>query len=247
VVSALEITAARLGWSDSAAVLHDVRLAIAPGERVAIVGGNGAGKTTLLRAMAGLGRLQGGHLTIRGHAVKSAGDAVSAGLGLLFQNPDDQLFGATAIDDAAFGPRNQGLPDHEAIGHARAALAEVGATHLADRPIETLSFGEKKRVGLAGVLAMRPEVLLLDEPTAGLDPAGERALVRLLLSLGRTLVIATHAMDLLPWLATRVVVLGGGRVVADGPATEVLGEEHLLERASLRAPFPTRDWWIRTS
>jgi cobalt/nickel transport system ATP-binding protein len=246
-VSAIEIEAARVGWADSAPVLNDVRLSIAPGERVAIVGGNGAGKTTLLRTMAGLGRLHGGRVKVGGRAVKSARDAVAAGLGLLFQNPDDQLFGATALEDAAFGPRNQRLPEHDALAHARAALAEVGATHLAERAIETLSFGEKKRVGLAGVLAMRPEVLLLDEPTAGLDPASERALVHLLLSLGRTLVIATHAMDLLPHLATRVVVLGHGRLIADGPTAQVLAQPDVLERAGLRAPFATRDWWSHTS
>ena len=218
-------------------VLRGLALAIERGERVAVVGGNGAGKTTLLKALMGLIPVDG-TLSVAGRRIRRAEDAVAAGVGLVFQDPDDQLFGATVAEDVRFGPRNQRL-DARAVGRrADAALAAVGLAALADRPLEELSFGEKKRACLAGVLAMRPSLMLLDEPTAGLDPAGEEALVELLGALEATLVIATHAVDLVPRMCRRAIVLGRGGVVADGPIGEVFARVDELRACNLRAPRP---------
>ncbi|MDB4966498.1 MAG: cbiO [Myxococcales bacterium] len=217
-------------------VLRDLALRIRQGERVAVVGGNGAGKTTLLRALMGLQPVDG-TLTVAGRPIRRAEDAVEAGLGLVFQNPDDQLFGATVGEDVRFGPRNQTLDPPHVDRRAAAALEQLGIAALADRPIEELSFGEKKRACLAGVLAMHPRVLLLDEPTAGLDPRGEAALVALLGALDATLIVATHAVDVVPRLCDRVLVLSGGTVAADGSCAEIFGRAELLRAASLRAPY----------
>ncbi len=238
-LSALAIHAEAVGPPGVSPVLRDVALEVAPGERVAVLGGNGTGKTTLLKAAVGLVPARGA-VAVNGREVRSARDAVAAGAGLLFQNPSDQLFGTTPLDDAAYGPLNQGLPPAAARDRALAALGHTGLAHLAERRVETLSFGEKKRAGLAGVLAMEPSLLLLDEPTAGIDPAGEIALVELLRSAaarGAALVVATHAVDLVPRFAERVVLLGEGRILADGPPRDVFGDERLLARASVRPPW----------
>ena len=216
-------------------VLSRLRLRIGAGERVALVGGNGAGKTTLLRALMGLQPVDGS-VTIDGRAIRRAEDAVAAGAGIVFQNPDDQLFGASVAEDVRFGPANQRLGDAECDRRVAAALAQLGLAALAARPIEELSFGEKKRACLAGVLAMRPRLLLLDEPTAGLDPAGEETLVELLAAVDATLVVATHAVDLVPRLCARTIVLGRGGVVADGPTADVLARADELRACNLRPP-----------
>ena len=216
-------------------VLRGLSLRVAHGERVALVGGNGAGKTTLLRALMGLQPVDG-TLTVGGTRIRRAEEAVAAGVGLVFQNPDDQLFAATVAEDVRFGPRNQRLSPAAIDAHADAALAALGIAALAARPIEELSFGEKKRACLPGVLAMRPRVLLLDEPTAGLDPAGEAALVALLARVDATLIVATHAVDIVPRLCTRVIVLGHGRVVADGATGDVFARADELRACNLRPP-----------
>lgn len=216
-------------------VLRDLALRVGAGERVAVVGGNGAGKTTLLRALMGLIAVDGA-VTIGGRSIARVEDAVDAGVGLVFQNPDDQLFGATVGEDVRFGPRNQRLDEAEVARRSDAALAELGLAALAPRPIEELSFGEKKRACLAGVLAMRPSLLLLDEPTAGLDPAGEESLVATLAAIDATMIIATHAVDLVPRLCDRVVVLGRGTIVADGPTRQVFARADELRACNLRPP-----------
>ena len=178
-----------------------------------------------------------GTLTIDERPIARAEDAVAAGVGLVFQNPDDQLFGATVGEDVRFGPRNQRLDEGEVGRRSDEALLGMGIAHLAARPIEELSFGEKKRACLAGVLAMRPKLLLLDEPTAGLDPLGELGLLTLLAGLDATLVVATHAVDLVPRLCNRVIVLACGRIVADGPPRAVFDQSDALRAANLRAPW----------
>jgi len=220
-------------------ILRDLTLRIGQGERVAVVGANGAGKTTLLKALVGLLPVDG-EVRVDGARVGNPREAVGAGLALLFQNPDDQLFAATVAEDVAFGPRNQGLDEDEVARRTHDALDRLGLRALADRAVDTLSFGEKRRACLAGLLAMRPRALLLDEPTAGLDPAGEQELLRHLAELhraGATLVCATHAMDLVPQQADRVLVLDGGAVAADGSPRTILGSTALLQRARLRAPI----------
>jgi len=217
-------------------VLRGLQLRVDAGERVAVVGGNGAGKTTLLRALMGLQPVDG-TLEVSGRRVARAEDAVAAGVALVFQNPDDQLFGTTVAEDVRFGPRNQRLDEAEAGRRADAALAELGIAHLAERPIEELSFGEKKRACLAGVLAMRPRVLLLDEPTAGLDPLAEEALVALLGRIATTSIVATHAVDLVPRLCDRVLVLAREGIVADGTPRAVFARADELRAANLRPPW----------
>jgi energy-coupling factor transporter ATP-binding protein EcfA2 len=229
----IELRAKKIAYG-AREVLRDLALAFQPGERAAVVGASGAGKTTLLRSLCGLARVDS--LRVFGREVRRAADAPAAGVALVFQDPDDQLFAATVVEDVAFGPRNQRLDEREAIERADHALAALAIPQLRDRPIGELSFGEKKRVCLAGALAMRPKLLLLDEPTAGLDPLAEEELVALLASLDVTLVIATHAIDLVPELAARVLVLDGGAVALDGPAREVLSRGEELRRARLRAP-----------
>jgi cobalt/nickel transport system ATP-binding protein len=170
---------------------------------------------------------------------------VAAGLGLLVQDPDDQLLGTRLAEDTAIGPTNLGCSPEERDRRVREALAAVGLTQLAEREVETLSLGERKRAALAGVLAMQPQLLLLDEPTAGLDPDAERAVCALLCTereQGRTLLVATHAVDLVPYFATRVIVLAEGRVLADGSCREVLTQPELLARAHLRRPWPAELW-----
>lgn len=240
---ALQLGLERLGYPNAPAALTDVQLEVWPGERVAVIGGNGTGKTALLKTSIGLLPAPRGGVHVFGHPIGgSAAEAVRAGAGLVFQNPDDQLFGATVLTDVLTGPRNQGLSPEEAGLRARAALRCAGIAHLGGRRIETLSFGERKRACLAGVLAMRPALLLLDEPTAGLDPVGELAFVDLLRDLaepeGVAVVAATHAVDLVPLFADRLVLLGEGRILADGPPDEVFGQTASLAAARVRAPAP---------
>jgi cobalt/nickel transport system ATP-binding protein len=245
-IPALAVDCPSLGYPGKAA-LSNVRFTIRAGERVALLGGNGTGKTALLKTIVGLLNMPGSTIQIAGRTVTgSPARAVSAGVGLVFQNPDDQLFGATVREDALFGPQNQGHSPEESASRVARSLADLGIVELAERPIEALSFGERKRACLAGVLAMQPSLLLLDEPTAGLDPRGELAFVALLDRLtgeGRgTLLFATHAVDLVPLFAERVILLGGGRIVADGPPREVFRQTELLRAAHVRAPWVAELW-----
>jgi cobalt/nickel transport system ATP-binding protein len=247
---ALSVACPRVGYSGSVA-LSGVDFTIRRGERVALLGGNGTGKTALLRTIVGLLPAPDGDVRIVGQSVTGApARAVAAGAGLVFQNPDDQLFGASVREDALFGPRNQGHSAAESDARVARSLDELGIAHLAERPIEALSFGEKKRACLAGVLAMQPRLLLLDEPTAGLDPAGELSFVALMERLtgaGRaTLLFATHAVDLVPLFAERVILLAGGRIAADGPTREVFGQAELLRAARVRAPW-VAELWLKVS
>ncbi len=236
---ALEVDANGLGYPGAPTALSQVRLRVMAGERVALLGGNGCGKTTLLKTMVGLLRPRTGSVRIFGTAIAAPSEAVQAGAGLVLQNPDDQLFGATVLEDAVFGPANQGASPVEARASALAALADTGIAHLADRPVEALSFGEKKRVAVAGILAMRPKLVLLDEPTAGLDAPGEADMLAALAALsarGATVITATHAVDLVPAFAARAIVLGAGGILADRPVPAVFEDRALLARAHLRAP-----------
>ena len=244
-MSALELVAPEIAYGHGAPVLSAVALRVGVGEVVAVLGGNGAGKTALLRWIAGLLPRRGGSCRIGGVEVRSARQAVAQSVGLVVQDPNDQLLGATVREDVELGPRNLGLLPTERGERVERALAAVGISALAEREIETLSLGERKRASLAGVLAMAPRVLLLDEPTAGLDPEGERALcetLRALAASGITQIVATHAIDLVPRFASRALVLAEGRVLADGACEDVLLRNDLLERARLRRPWPVELW-----
>lgn len=212
------------------------------GEFVAMLASNGSGKTTLLEILAGLLKPQKGQVFINDKNIRSyKASELYQQVGIVLQNPSDQLFAATVRDDIAFGPHNLGLSEQEVSARVEEALHWVGAERLAGRTIHQLSFGEQKRVCVAGVLAMKPAILILDEPTAGLDPAGESLMMRLLNRLNRenhmTMIMATHSVDLLPLFADRLYVLKNGAVVGTGTPDHVFSDHRLVNGASLRLPY----------
>jgi cobalt/nickel transport system ATP-binding protein len=235
-------TGVRFAWSAQCVALDRIDFRVADGEFVALLASNGSGKTTLMKVLAGLLAPQQGEVVLDGRPVRAWSDAERfRRLGLVLQDPDDQLFGATVAEDVAAGPRNLDLPEDEVQRLVAGSLDAVGAGHLAGRAIHHLSFGERKRVCLAGILAMGPRLLICDEPTAGLDPQGEAAMLRLLHRVnreqGRAILLATHTVDLLPLFADRIVVLNRGRVLMDGPPAEIFAEPEILARAGLRLPW----------
>ncbi|KPK62177.1 MAG: cobalt ABC transporter ATP-binding protein [Planctomycetes bacterium SM23_32] len=224
-------------YPDGTEALRSVSLSVAPGERVALVGPNGAGKSTLLLHLNGL--LHGaGRVTVCGIPVDDGRlEEVRLKVGLVFQDPDDQLFMPTVFDDVAFGPLNMDLDRPDVERRVAEALNKVDMSYAAERPSHHLSFGERKRVCVATVLAMSPEVLALDEPTTNLDPRHRRQLIELLAGFKLTMVVATHDLDAVLDLCDRVVLLDGGRVAADGPAERVLTDRELLSAHGLELPL----------
>jgi cobalt/nickel transport system permease protein len=225
--SLLEIKDLSFTYPDGSPALRGISLAIAAGERVALVGANGAGKSTLLLHLNGI--IESAAVTVSGlPATRANLKAIRQKVGLVFQNPDDQLFCATVAEDVAFGPRNLRLAESEIAERVRESLREVGLQGFERRSAFHLSVGEKKRAALATVLAMRPDVIVLDEPTGELDPRGRRELAALLRRIGRTQIVATHDFELARELCSRVVVLDKGTLVADGTVADVLGDHTLL-------------------
>lgn len=222
--------------------LESINLDIQRGEQVALLGANGSGKSTLLKLLNGIYGPTSGTMRALGRDIA----AVAAGedafrfhreVGLVFQDPDIQLFSATVFDDVAFGPLQLGLSPAEVKAVCDEALRQMEITHLADRAPFELSGGEKKRAAIASVLSLRPDVLLLDEPTAALDPRTKWVLVNLIRRLGeagKTIITATHELEIVPVIAQRVIVIGEERtILADGPAAEILADHALLIRANL--------------
>lgn len=232
---AIRATRLRHVYPDGRAALAGVSFAVRAGERVALVGPNGAGKTSLFLRLCGVLPGKPGEAAVTGldPADPVHRRQLPAAVGVVFQNPDDQLFSATVLEDVMFGPLNLGATPAEARGRAEEALKQVGLAGAGDRPPHKLSGGEKRRAALAGVLAMRPAVLLLDEPSMFLDPRGRRDLIGLLDRLSGTLVIATHDLDLVADLCPRVLVLDTGEVVADGPTPQVFADVALMARHGL--------------
>lgn len=227
--STVEITGLSFAYPDGRLALQDVTLHVKAGEKVALLGPNGAGKSTLLLHLNGLLRPQTGTLRVCGLPVREENlQLVRAAVGMVFQDPNDQLFCPTVFEDVAFGPLYQGLPEREVRARVAAALAAVGMTGFEARPGYRLSLGEKKRLALATVLSMRPEILALDEPSAGLDPRARRNLICLLQDVHLTMLIATHDLQLVRALCSRVFILDAGRNVAEGSVT-------LLDDAALLA------------
>jgi cobalt/nickel transport system ATP-binding protein len=205
---------------------------------VGVIGSNGAGKSTLLLHLNGVLKATAGEVRIDDMPVCKANLAeVRRKLGLVFQDPDDQLFMPTVFDDVAFGPINMGLSGAELKTQVDRALTTVGALHLANRPPYRLSGGEKRTVAIAGVLAMSPTILVMDEPSAGLDPKARRRLIGLLKGFAHTQIIATHDLDLVLDLCTRVLVMREGRVEADGLPEAIFADVDLLERCHLELPL----------
>jgi len=232
----IEIEQLSFAYPDGHPALEGVSLKIAPCEKVALVGPNGAGKSTLILHLNGI--LQGdGLVQVCSLPVeKNNLSRIRGMVGLVFQNPDDQLFSPTVYDDVAFGPLYQGLLEAEVRQRVLAALAAVQMGEYVGRVSHHLSMGEKKRIAIATVLSMQPEVLVLDEPTAGLDPRARRGLIRLLDELPLTMLVSTHDLHMVKELFTRMVIMDHGRVVADGPTVDLLEDEALLKVHGLEKP-----------
>jgi cobalt/nickel transport system ATP-binding protein len=223
-------------YPDGTPALRGIELTVRAGERVALVGPNGAGKSTLLLHLNGM--LRGhGEVAVCGVPVTDKTlRRVRALVGLVFQNPDDQLFSPTVAEDVAYGPLYMGLPKDEIRERVTRALAAVEMSGFEDRMPHHLSIGQKKRIALATVLSMDPAVLALDEPSAGLDPRARRTLVHLLNTLPQTLIASTHDMRLVREVFDRMVIMEEGRILADAPAADLLADVDLLERHGLEAP-----------
>jgi cobalt/nickel transport system ATP-binding protein len=233
----IEIESLTFSYPDGHEALSDVSLVIKPCEKVALVGPNGAGKSTLILHMNGI--LSGsGSVQVCGMKVgKETLGRVRAMVGLVFQSPDDQLFSPRVYDDVAYGPLYQGLPMQTVQERVEESLAAVAMSGYAQRISHHLSMGEKKRIAIATVLSMKPEVLVLDEPTAGLDPRARRSLINLLDELPLTMLVSTHDMPLVKDLFPRMVILDQGRIVADGPTNVLMEDRELLDAHGLERPF----------
>jgi len=241
----------KVGYSyeDGTRALADIDLDIAPGERVSLVGPNGAGKSTLLHILDSLYLPTEGEIDVDGIRVtKKTAPQATLRAGLLFQDPDDQIFMPRVWDDVAFGPINMGLGEDEVRGRVDRALSLAGVSEYADRVPHHLSFGEKKRIAIAGLLAMDPHIFLLDEPTANLDPVGRRALVNVLQSLDKSMVLATHDLSVAFELTKRVVVLKR-TILYDGDFRGLMARPDVLSEANLELPSLVRlleAWGERT-
>ncbi|MFD6248818.1 ATP-binding cassette domain-containing protein [Streptomyces roseolus] len=238
----VELAGAGFAYEDGPAVLTDVGFAVHEGRAVALLGRNGGGKTTLLRLLSGGLRCGSGALLLDGAEVaydRKGLTRLRTSVQLVVQDPDDQLFAASVAQDVSFGPMNLGLPEDEVRLRVAEALEALDITALADRPTHLLSYGQRKRAAIAGAVAMRPRVLIMDEPTAGLDPHGQERLLETLGRLraaGTTVVMATHDVDLaLRWADEAAVLSPAG--LRTGPAAELLADEALLDAARLRRPW----------
>lgn len=226
-------------YPDGTWALKGINLAAGRGEFIGILGGNGSGKTTLLKILNGLLKPSRGEVFLEGENIKSINrDTLFTKMCTMFQNPDDQLFSPTVRQDVAFGPGNMGLDKGAVQQRVECALSCVGMREYADKTIQALSYGQKKRACLAGVLAMKPEIILLDEPTASLDPMGVSSIMHLLKDLnvtqGVTMVMSTHSVDLVPLFIDRAIVLNKGKTVKVGPPKEVFSDTQTLRSAGLR-------------
>lgn len=223
----------RFSYPDGTSALRGVDLDVPPGESIGLIGPNGAGKSTLLLHLNGI-LLGDGEVQILGTPVNEKNlIEVRRKVGFVFQNPDDQLFMPTVFDDVAFGPLNLGLSPAEVGSRVSLALEKVGLSQFEDRSPHHLSYGEKKRVSLATVLSMEPDILILDEPTGGLDPRGRRELIHLISELSGTKIIASHDLGMIRDLCRRVIFLNQGEIVSDGDTRTILENSSLLEANGL--------------
>lgn len=230
---AIQVEHLSFSYPNGNPALTDISLILQSGEKAALVGANGAGKSTLLLHLNGIYRGQG-EIRIAGLELKPKTlPQIRAKVGLVFQNPDDQLFSNSVYEDVAFGPLYQGLPGEVIRERVGAALAAVQMEGFAERSPYHLSSGEKKRIAIATVLAMEPQILVFDEPTAGLDPRARRELIALLRTLPQTLLVATHDLALVHDLLPRTILMEKGRIVADGFSGDILENQALLEAHGL--------------
>lgn len=233
----LEVRDLTYAYSDGTEALKGISFRVEHGEAVGLVGANGAGKSTMLLALCGLILPGTGTINVGGTLLskKTVGE-VRRRIGFVFQDSEDQLFMPTVFDDVAFGPLNQGLSEAEVRLRVADSLQRVGAVHLSDRPTHRLSGGEKRAVAIATVLAMLPDILIMDEPGSGLDPYGRRLLMELLRDFRHTRLIATHDLDMILEICPRTIVLHEGQIAADGPTRDVFSRTAMLERCRLEPP-----------
>jgi cobalt/nickel transport system ATP-binding protein len=229
-------------YPDGTKALEKVNFDVEEGKIVALLGPNGAGKSTLFLHFNGILRPSIGTIVIDGEPVnynKKDLMRIRQKVGIVFQNPDDQLFAPTVLEDVAFGPMNMGLSKEEVEDRVKEALVRVGMEGFEKKPPHHLSGGQKKRVAIAGILAMKPKIMVLDEPTSGLDPKGASQILRLLYKLnkeGITIVISTHDVDLVPLYASKVYIISEGKIIKKGTAPEVFEDVKTIRGANLRLP-----------
>jgi cobalt/nickel transport system ATP-binding protein len=235
---ALDVRGLLFAYPDGTQALFGIDLSIASGERVALLGPNGAGKTTLVLHLNGIHLPQQGSVEVGGLAVSKVNlKEIRRRVGIVFQDPDDQLFMPTVKQDVAFGPANMGVSGDELEERVRSALEAVGMEDALDRAPHHLSFGQRRRVAVATVLAMRPQILVLDEPSSNLDPAGRRELADILRSLDITMLMVTHDLPYALELCERSLVMNHGAIVADGQTVDVLSSEDLMRANRLELPL----------
>lgn len=232
----IDVEGLRYSYPDGTEALRGVDLFVAAGEKVALVGPNGSGKSTLLLHLNGILRGEG-DVRVCGHLVGDGNlGQIRTSVGLVFQDPDDQLFMHSVYEDVAFGPMYLGMETQEIESRVREALQAVGMGGYAERVSHHLSVGEKKRIAIASVLSMRPEILVLDEPTGGLDPRARREFIELLDELDQTMLIATHDMRMVAELLPRTTVMDAGMIVIDSDTRQLMSNAALLEEHGLEAP-----------
>lgn len=230
----LTISGLYFSYPDGTRALEDVSLKVTQGERVGLIGPNGAGKTTLFLAICGVLEPSAGQIVVLGKPVTNRDFRPE--VGLVFQNPDDQLFCPSVRDDVAFGLRNMGLLKDEVEARATEALSIVGCVELAARPVHHLSEGEKRMVSIAGVLAMQPRLVIYDEPNANLDIRSRRRVIRLLQASKETMLVASHDLELILEVCDRVVLIDRGHIIADGNPREIMGDDKLMEAYGQEKP-----------
>ncbi len=234
----LEVRGLSYTYPDGNTAIQDMDFVISEGESVGLIGANGAGKSTLLMLLTGLLFPTKGEVFVGGVGLtKKNADTARTAIGLVFQDPDDQLFMGTVAEDVAFGPRNLKLGEAVVQQRVTDALDAMGVLHLQDRSTLRLSGGEKRAVSIATILAMEPALLAMDEPTASLDPRSRRRLIHQLQSLGHTKLIASHDLDMIWEVCSRVIILKDGRIARTGPAQELLMNERLMEDCALELPL----------
>lgn len=232
-------------YPDGTEALKNVNIQIKKGEKIAIMGPNGAGKSTLFSHFNGLSEPTSGHVEIDGEKIVFTREEllkVRQKVGIVFQDPNDQLFAPTVKEDVAFGPMNLGLDYDEANARIKEALEMVGMSGFEDKTPHHLSGGQQKRVAIAGIIAMRPEIMILDEPTAGLDPEGVDKVLNILNKLneeGMSIIISSHDIEMVNHFADKIFVLYGGEIIAKGDKHQIFSDKELLKKAHLKAPITT--------
>lgn len=243
VQTILEVKDLYYNYPDGTEAIKGINFKVEEGQMISILGPNGAGKSTFFLHFNGIIEPTSGEIIIEGETLKYDKKSLlkaRAKVGIVFQNPDDQLFAPTVFEDVAFGPMNMGLDEEEVRRRVDESLERVGMSEYSQKAPHHLSGGQKKRVAIAGILSMRPKVMVLDEPTSGLDPNGASAIMQLLYDLneeGMTIIISTHDVDLVPIYSDNINVLRKGKILKQGNCREVFSDQEVIEQADLRLPW----------